>query len=83
MPTAVSSVTTLPGASRVNTVLGMAAYDDPGGKIALLVSAVNMLTAQVSYIQTLVSASFQSGVTFSGMSTTTFSGTYVSVTNFT
>ena len=82
MPTAVSSVASLAGAFRVNNELGMAAYDDPGGKIALLVSAVTMLTAQVSYIQTLISASYQSGITFSGISTTTFSATYGTISNF-
>ena len=83
LPGAVSSVVALGGAYRVNDALGMAAYDDPGGKIGVLISAVTMLTAQVSYIQTLISAAYGSGITFSGISTTAFSATYGTISNFT
>lgn len=82
LPTAVSSVAPLGGAYRVNSEVGQAAYDDPGGKIGVLISAVNLLTAQVSYIQTLITSAANSAVTFSGLSTTAFSNTYVSITNF-
>src|SRR5205814_6946256 len=51
---AFSSITALPGALRVNYALGLAAYEDPGGKLAILVSNFNQLSLQVSYIQQLI-----------------------------
>lgn len=83
LPQAISSIATRIGALRVNWVLpAPASYEDLGGKCQLLISNVNQLAAQVSYLQTLVSAAFASGVTFSGLTTTAFSGSPVSMANF-
>ena len=83
LPRAISSIATLVGALRVNYALpAPASQEDAGGKIQLLVSNFNQLAAQISYIQTLISSTFASGITFSGLSTTTFSGTPVTLSNF-
>ena len=79
---AFSSVTNLLGALRVNYALPAAAQEDVGGKLAAAISAINQLTVQMSYIQTVISASQASGVTFSGLSGTAFSGTPAIITNF-
>ena len=83
LPQSISSVGTLVGALRVNYALpAPASFEDPGGKLQLLVSNFNQLAAQISYIQTLISSTFASGITFSGLSTTTFSGTPGGLSNF-
>lgn len=83
LPQAVSSVTSLVGALQVNYALGLAGTTDVGGKLAQCVSAINQMALQVSYMQTLLSASWGSGVTFSGISTTAFSGSPATIVNFT
>ncbi len=82
LPTAFSSVTSLAGGIRVNSVMGLAGYEDLGGKVALALSAINLLTVQVSYIQSLLTSANLSAVGFSALSTTAFSNTYVQVSNF-
>ena len=82
MPAALSSITTLAGARRVNTQLGLAAYDDPGGKLAWLVSAVLTLNTTVSLIQVALLSTNASGVTLSGLSGVTFTSTNASISNF-
>lgn len=61
-----SSIATLAGAMQVNTIAMQAAVNDVGGKLQGILSAIAQL-------QTLVSASFASGVTFSGLSAGAFS----------
>ena len=82
MPQAFSSVTSLMGGLRVNYQLGLAAYDDPAGKIALCVSGLNQLFAQVSYIQNLLTCANLSAIGFSTLSTTAFSNTPVVIGNW-
>jgi hypothetical protein len=83
LPMAFSSVTSLVGALRVNYSFPAAAQEDLGGKCAQLVSYVNQLTVQVSYIQSLLTSANLSAVGFSALSATAFSNTPTTITNFT
>jgi len=82
MPNAYSSVTTLKGGLEVNYGLGVAGTNDPGGKIAVLISAINILNSSVSLIQAALVSANASAVTFSALSGVTFTSTYTSITNF-
>lgn len=82
MPQAYSSVTSLVGALRVNYSLGMAAYDDAGGKLAVLISNVTQLAAQLGYVQALLTSANLSAVGFSALSATPFSSAPTVVSNF-
>lgn len=78
---AFSSVSTLKGAREVNSVhMGMATYD-LGGKIATMISAINILNTNVSLIQTAVTSANASAVTFSSLSGVTFSATLGAMSN--
>lgn len=78
---AFSSVTSLMGGLRVNYMLGQAAYDDPGGKIALLVSQVTALQSNVIIIQSALLSANVSAVSLSSLSTVTFT-VYATISNF-
>lgn len=65
-PGGYSSIATVAGALALNRIAMAAAVNDLGGKLQALLS-------QVGYIQTLISASQASGVTFSGLSSVAFS----------
>lgn len=65
-PGGYSSIATLAGALSVNRLGMPAAVNDVGGKMQAIISAIAQL-------QTLVSASFASGATFSGLSAGAFS----------
>lgn len=77
-----SSVSTLLGAIHVNRGLAArGAAQDPGGKIAQLVSAMNIVNANLSLIQVaLISANASAG--FSSLSGVTFTSTFTTITNF-
>lgn len=79
-----SSISTRVGALRVNRALNVhGALEDPGGKIAVLVSAVNILNSNLSTIHAVLMSANASGVSFSSLSGTTFTQTLASITNFT
>ena len=80
---AYSSVTTLRGGLEVNYELGLAAYADIGGKVAILISAMNILNTSLSLIQAALVSANASAVTFSSLSGVTFTSTYTSIANFT
>lgn len=79
---AYSSVTTLKGGLEVNYAMALAGTNDPGGKIAILISAINILNSSMSLIQAALTSANASGVTFSALSGVTFTSTYTSITNF-
>jgi len=85
MPQAFSSVTTLQEALKVNYAMGLAGTADPGGKIATLISAVNQMSLQLSYVQAVLVCANLSAIGFSAISVgaTPFSGSPASITNFT
>ena len=74
-----SSISTLLGAMHVNRGLAArGAAQDPGGKIAALISAMNIVNANLSTIQAGLTTN--GGSSFSGA---TWTSTYVSISNFT
>lgn len=78
-----SSVSTLLGAISVNRSFpAKAQSQDPGGKIAVLVSAMNGVLANMALIQTAVLSANASAVSFSSLSGVTFTSTYTTLTNF-
>ena len=82
MPVFMSSISTLIGATRINRSLPTrAAIEDLGGKVAVLISSVNLLNERVSALQAAVVSAANSGVTFSAFSTAPTS-TFVAITNF-
>ena len=80
---AFSSISTLKGARELNTSTLAAASQDLGGKVATLISAVNILNASVSLIQAAVTSANASAVTFSSLSGVTFTSTLASMANLT
>lgn len=79
-----SSISTLVGAIRVNRAMNaQAAMQDPGGKIAALISAVTILNANLSTIQVVLASANASGVSFSALSGVTFTQTMGTISNFT
>ena len=78
---AFSSISTLRGAREVNSIhLGMATYD-LGGKIATMISAINILNTTVSLIQVALVSANASAVTFSSLSGVTFTSTLEALSN--
>ena len=69
---AFSSVTSLVGGLRVNYALGLAAIEDPGGKLATLISAVTALASNVLILQSAAVSANVSAITFSALSGVTF-----------
>jgi hypothetical protein len=82
MPSIVSSISPLAGARRMNAQLGLAAFDDPGGKLGWLISAVLTLNTNVSLIQVAVMSANASAVGLSSLSGVTFTQTNVAISNF-
>ena len=82
-PQAFSSVTSLMGGLRINYALPAVAQEDLGGKVAVLISAVTQLGAQLSYVQSLLTCANLSAIGFSTLSTTAFSSTPAGPGNFT
>lgn len=83
MAVAFSSVSTLKGARELNTVHMAMANQDIGGKVATMISAINILNVSVSLIQAAVVSANASGVTFSALSGVTFTSTLASMANLT
>ncbi len=83
MAVAFSSVSTLKGARELNTVHMAMANQDIGGKIATMISAINILNTTVSLIQVAVVSANASAVTFSSLSGVTFTSTIASMANLT
>ena len=80
---AISTTSTLGGALHITRSFPTrAAYQDVGGKIAALISAVNILSTNLSTITVALSAANASGVTFSSLSGVAFTSTYVTISNF-
>ena len=77
----ISSMTSLPGALRINYMMGQAAYDDPGGRIAALISQVTLLQSNLIIIQSALISANVSAATFSSLSGVTF-GVYGTISNF-
>ena len=68
-PQALSSIATLVGALRVNYALpAPASMEDLGGKVAALISQVNMLNSSVSFIFSSIAAAIAASQV-SGLST--------------
>ena len=82
LPQVTSSTSTLKGARQFNVTHMVTAYEDVGGKIAALVSAVNILNNNVSAIYSALISANASGVTFSVFSGVTLSATLGSISNF-
>lgn len=80
---AFSSISTLKGAREVNTIHLAAATEDLGGKVAKMVSSINILNTNVSLIQAAVMSANASAVTFSSLSGVTFTSTLASMANLT
>ena len=80
---AFSSVSTLKGAREVNTAHLAFATWDIGGKLATVISAINILNSNVSLIQAACVSANVSAVTFSSLSGVTFTSTLASMTNLT
>ena len=80
---AYSSISPLIGAIRFNRSLAVGGQlQDPGGKIATLISAINVINTNLSLIQiALMSANASAG--FSSLSGVTFTSTFASLGNFT
>jgi hypothetical protein len=76
-----SSIGTLVGAFQVNELGYQAARLDLGGKIQLLISAVNLLNTSISTINAALVSAANSGVTFSAFSTVPAS-TAATIVNF-
>ena len=83
MAVAFSSVSTLKGARELNTVHLAMASQDIGGKVATMISAINILNTTVSLIQAAVVSANASAVTFSSLSGVTFTSTLASMANLT
>lgn len=78
-----SSISTLVGAVQINRAFpARAQAQDLGGKIAALISAVNILNGNLSTIQLALMSANASAITFSSLSGTTFTSTYTTITNF-
>lgn len=82
LPQVTSSTSTLKGARNVNYVHMQLAYEDLGGKVAALISSVNLLNTNVSAIYSALISANASGVTFSVFSGVTLSATAGSISNF-
>jgi hypothetical protein len=82
LPQVTSSTSTLKGAREVNYVHMAMAYQDVGGKIAALISSVNLLNTSVSSIYSALISANASGVTFSVFSGVTLSATAGTISNF-
>mgnify|MGYP001576056482 FL=1 len=82
LPQVTSSTSTLKGAREFNQTHMVTAYQDVAGKIAALVSAVNILNVSVSNIYSALISANASGVTFSVFSAVTLSATLGSISNF-
>jgi len=82
---AFSSISTLLGAIRVNRTMGaQAGLQDLGGKVAVLISAVNTINANLSLIQVALGSAHASAVTFSSLSgLLPLASTYTTIGNFT
>lgn len=80
---AFSSVSTLKGARELNQSHMALATWDIGGKIATMISAINILNASVSLIQVACVSANVSAVTFSSLSGVTFTSTLASMANIT
>jgi hypothetical protein len=76
-----SSTATLAGARNLNRSSRMAAQEDLGGKVQLLISAVNLLQTALSTINTALVSAANSGVSFSAFSTAPVS-TMAALSNF-
>ena len=85
LPQAVSTTSVLAGAFRLNQGLSIAvAYEDLGGKLALMISTMNALVSAVNIIQSAIVSANVSGVTFSAFSSTSAGLTSYSIaSNFT
>jgi hypothetical protein len=73
---------TLAGARDINQVDFATAQENLGGKIELLISAINILNTNVSLIQAAVTSANASGVSFSAISGVTFTSTLAALSNF-
>lgn len=73
---------TLAGAMDINQIDLATGRENLGGKIELLISAINVLNTNVSLIQAAVLSANASGVSFSALSGVTFVSTLVTVSNF-
>ena len=82
LPQVTSSTSTLKGVRDFNVTHMVTAYEDVGGKIAALVSAVNILNVSVSNIYSALISANASGVTFSVFSGVTLSDTLGTISNF-
>lgn len=82
MPALLSSITSLAGARRLNNMLGLVAYEDPGGKLALALSAINALVSNMTIIQSALVSANASALTFSAFSGLTFTTYPGLISNF-
>lgn len=82
MPALLSSITSLAGARRLNNMLGLVAYEDPGGKLAIALSAINALVSNLTIIQSALVSANVSAVTFSALSGVTFATYPAAISNF-
>lgn len=82
LPQVTSSTSTLKGARNINYIHMQTAYEDLGGKVAALISAVNILNVSVSNIYSALISANASGVTFSVFSGVTLSATLGTISNF-
>mgnify|MGYP001574340974 CR=1 FL=1 len=73
---------TLAGAVDINALGLETARENLGGKIELLISAINVLTTNVSLIQAAVISANASGVSFSALSGVTLASTFIALSNF-
>lgn len=76
-----TTTATLPGALRVNYILGIGAYEDVGGRLQALISQVTALESNIALLQAAALSTNASGVTFSSLSGVTFA-TYSAIQNF-
>ena len=79
---AFSSISTRAGVRDINNTNLALAQEDLAGKIAYLISAVNILNTTVSLIQAATVSANASGVTFSALSGVTFTATMATLSNF-
>lgn len=79
---AISSITSLAGGLRVNYAMALAAYEDPGGKLAALISQVTALQSNLLVLQSAAISANVSAATFSSLSGVTFA-VYTTIGNFT
>ena len=76
MAVVISSISVLPGAIRVNQELGLAAYEDPAGKLAWIISTVNALVTAVSALEISIQTAMLCAASFSSaFSTGSFGST--------